>query len=258
MGTRPRAIAAITDNTDFLDPFVVRFIKNRKWIASRFKNLPDRDANELLHAKAIKYDGKKQELVITLLNGVEVPPRYLSSGQQELLYLILIINYLKQTSFNIEYSPISFSARTSIYIEEPEAHLFPKNQKAILEFITDAFRVLKDDRKRNDRFFITTHSPYILNVINNMLYKGHIMEETNKCSDETKKHRMQTQIKKLGFPHLAADEISAHFIQKNVVSMINVSESGLYLYEDMIEKINADIDGDYKNVKDLLRQFKEI
>ena len=251
-----RVIAAITDNTDFLDPFVVRFIKIRKWIEHQFKNMSsedifDEDMTEILHAKSIRYD-EKQGLQITLLNGCEISPLYLSSGQQELLYLILLMDYLKQTSIGSEYNPINFSNRTSVYIEEPEAHLFPQNQKAALEYIAKTFRLFKDKRKRSDRFFITTHSPYVLNIINNMLKKGYLIRQANECADGTQKRQIQNAIEKINFSHLDIGEVSAHFIQKNVKDMINDREKDAYIYEQMIENISLSIANDCNNINELL------
>jgi len=67
---------------------------------------------------------------------------------------------------------------------------------------------------------------------------------------------MLNEISNLTFPHLTVDEISAHFIKKEVDSMINESENGAYLYEEMIEKITQKINDDYNKVRDLIRQFK--
>jgi len=250
-----RAIATITDNTDFMDPFVNRFIKTRKWFEKNQKNIVDKDINRILRSTNIRYDDK-QGLVVTLQNGCDITPQFLSSGQQELLYLTLMINHLIQTVFNIEDSPVSYTTRTSIYIEEPEAHSFPQNQKATMEYIVKAFRLFKESRKRNDRFFITTHSPYVLNVINNMLYKGHLIKEVENCSDNTKKTLIQSDIEKLDFSHLAADEISANFINNKVSNMVNNSKNGVYLYESMIEEISKKIDDDFENVKNLVRELE--
>ena len=49
-------------------------------------------------------------------------------------------------------------------IEEPEAHLYPEAQKYISEMIALAAN------KDGNNVIITTHSPYILSSINNLLY----------------------------------------------------------------------------------------
>jgi predicted ATPase len=53
-----------------------------------------------------------------------------------------------------------------VFIEEPEAHLFPVAQKQIVELMCFMSNSL------NTNFIITTHSPYILTSINNFIYAG--------------------------------------------------------------------------------------
>jgi predicted ATPase len=68
----------------------------------------------------------------------------------------------------------------SIYLEEPSAHLFPKEQKLLIEIIVSLFRKQIESGRC---FFITTHSPYILNVINNILEKGCLKETIDSLDD---------------------------------------------------------------------------
>ena len=260
-----RAIAAIASPLDIPDPYFQNFINNLKpFVLSTESSLSDENVNKILHLNEIilKKDKDPNKRAIEALNhdGKKVTPLEFSSGQQELIYLLLCIKIFSRTIF-IDYQTISIS------IEEPSAHLFPNEQKETIEYIVRAFRELQNlyhginrnnpNGKQRVRFFISTHSPYVLNVINNMLKKGHLIEKTDNCSDENKKKLMQEEIEKLAFPHLNVAEISAHFIQKEVSSMINESENGAYLYEKMIEEISQKIDDDYNQVRDLLRRFKE-
>jgi len=64
--------------------------------------------------------------------------------------------------------------------------------------------MLKDSSNKKPRFFITTHSPYTLNVINNILFKGKIIRDHP--------DQIENINKKIRFPHLFHDEISAYFI----------------------------------------------
>lgn len=50
-------------------------------------------------------------------------------------------------------------------VEEPEAHLFPEAQKATIELLT-----LTLNNKDENNLIITTHSPYTLTVINNLIF----------------------------------------------------------------------------------------
>lgn len=78
---------------------------------------------------------------------------YSSSGQQEVIWILHLIFLL-----------ILEKKGTFIVIEEPEAHLFPKAQKQIIDLIALLSKL------NNNQIIITTHSPYILSSINNLLY----------------------------------------------------------------------------------------
>ena len=81
-----------------------------------------------------------------------------SSGQQELVWLMNIATYRLNTY-------IRASRRTMFIIEEPETHLYPAAQKKLMELL--AFVA-----NHSQGMFITTHSPYVLGSLNNLLYAG--------------------------------------------------------------------------------------
>jgi len=76
-----------------------------------------------------------------------------SSGQQESLWIL-----------NSIYSSIEQRREWFTIIEEPEAHLYPETQKAITELIS-----LLANQPGN-QVMLTTHSPYILTALNNLIY----------------------------------------------------------------------------------------
>ncbi len=85
---------------------------------------------------------------------------FASSGQQEILWLL-----------NFMYILLLRQEDVFLIIEEPEAHIYPTVQKKIMEFIT-MFTNMQDSG-----VFITTHSPYMLTVANNLYYAGVLSEE---------------------------------------------------------------------------------
>lgn len=83
-----------------------------------------------------------------------------SSGQQEAIRILqdlFIILLDKKNVFRV--------------IEEPEAHLYPVAQKNIVEFIATVIN------NTNSQIVITTHSPYILSVFNNLLYSNMVAKK---------------------------------------------------------------------------------
>jgi len=242
-----RAIAAITDNTDFLDPFIVRFIKTCKSLVRSQEELSDDEINKILHIKKIKYD-KKQGLIITLPNENKILPQYLSSGQQELLYLLLYLSYMKR------HPPYFFSTRTSIFIEEPEAHLFPQGQKEIIEYIVKIFRLFNDEENidnenRSTRFFITTHSPFVLNVVSTMMNRGKLKMELND-SDISKQNCSFSS------PYyFNKGEVSAYSIYEDKKVKPMVSKDETYIHAEKINDISQNIFDEANSVEDELSEI---
>ena len=84
-----------------------------------------------------------------------------SSGQQESIRILqdIFLNILD----NIKVLRI---------LEEPEAHLFPVAQKQLIELL--ALMVNQND---DNQLIITTHSPYVLTVFNNLLFANRVVEK---------------------------------------------------------------------------------
>jgi predicted ATPase len=169
-----RAITAITNNEFQADPLLSRFIRLFKNYTIRRKkdDVKHDSVDTMLKIENITIPDNKsvddREIRITTHDGREISPVELSSGQQELLYFLLLIKYLPDTSFH-------YGKSISVHIEEPSAHLFPQEQKDTIEYIAGMYSSIKSEDTNICRFFITTHSPYILNAINNMLKKGDIL-----------------------------------------------------------------------------------
>lgn len=100
-----------------------------------------------------KYKFENGEEKIYISNDDYVKISFSSSGQQESIWILLLIFYLTLNDI-----------RVFIVIEEPEAHLYPEAQKEILEIIALLANISTNE------VFITTHSPYILSSLNNLIY----------------------------------------------------------------------------------------
>lgn len=62
---------------------------------------------------------------------------------------------------------------SSIIIEEPEQNLFPKTQRDLIYHLLN----LINSKERDHRLLITTHSPFVLNAINNCLM-GYLVKDS--------------------------------------------------------------------------------
>lgn len=76
-----------------------------------------------------------------------------ASGYQSTIPIVLLIKYYNETR----------KKKKTFIIEEPEQNLFPTAQYELIKFFADKI-------KYNNGFLLTTHSPYILSSLNNLMY----------------------------------------------------------------------------------------
>jgi hypothetical protein len=104
-----------------------------------------------------------KQIFLRFDDGRHVKLAQASSGQQEVLPLLLLLAH---------FFSLGRARGRTVYIEEPEAHLFPPTQKQIVEFMARVFRA----RQGKMSLVLTTHSPYILTSINNLLQAGKLYD----------------------------------------------------------------------------------
>lgn len=130
-----------------------------------YRKALDRLLRSILHGRYVSRDG--EDYLIHSKGGRAVHINFASSGQQEVLPLALFLKYIMRKRLLIEDNEVV------VYIEEPEAHLFPQSQKNIVE----ALALLANASTTKYQFIITTHSPYILASFNNLIEAGNVLNE---------------------------------------------------------------------------------
>lgn len=70
-----------------------------------------------------------------------------------------------------------FKKKLTYIIEEPESNLFPINQKRILEFLVKTINTTIGSRTE---IILSTHSPYILTSLNNLIYASRLSERKDR------------------------------------------------------------------------------
>ena len=132
-----RAITAITQSVFDKDALLNRFLRFKgnviNWLNdSEIAGELDR-VKQILRVRKIEIPNEAvvndDKISITLEDGRKISPFDLSSGQQELFYFLLLTNYLPQMGFEFD------NGSRSVFIEEPSAHLFPLEQRNVVEFI---------------------------------------------------------------------------------------------------------------------------
>lgn len=91
-----------------------------------------------------------------------------SSGQQEALPLALLL-------VNLVFAQFAGAVESTLFVEEPEAHLYPSAQREIVHLLAAVTDLTSDSA--SSQYVITTHSPYILSALNNLMYGEQIARE---------------------------------------------------------------------------------
>ena len=141
-----------------------------------------------------------------------------SSGQKEILPLVLTLLWLRERKDK--------HITVALYIEEPEAHLFPETQKKLVNLIAEVYNALKGRL----RLVITTHSPYIITALNNLLYAGYIRDKFKDRKDVAAKLekalRRQEDIPSLGSRIISPSKVAVYEVKRSGTRSI-LDENGL-------------------------------
>ena len=108
----------------------------------------------------VDYFHKDGRDFIRLPSGKDIPINDASTGIQGTITLLTVFDYVIKTSLKKEL----------LVIEEPELNCFPHTQyKLMKHFIENNFNILSNQNHSN-QLLITTHSPYMLTSLNNLIY----------------------------------------------------------------------------------------
>lgn len=179
-----RSVIAL-QNPD-LDPITRRFAGlipwDTKWKAGLLttgRNVVPEIEKEMyrIAGGVVIVDGGK--LFFSASDGLSLPLSLQSSGTQEILPLLNLLNYLAfhQDHFYARAASMKISPQAEvsnysplIYLEEPESHIFPDTQRDLVQL----FAWLASDPILFFDWVITTHSPYVLSVLGDLVKAGKV------------------------------------------------------------------------------------
>ncbi|MBP3776480.1 MAG: ATP-binding protein [Prevotella sp.] len=131
-------------------------------------------------------------------------------------------------------SGITSTRQTCFVIEEPEINIFPETQEALLNYIVSCC----NRREKRHSVTLTTHSPYILAAINNLLLAGKLVQFENL----TKQVEMVT-----GGVYIDPHDLSVYAIENGRLQSLKDSDTGL-ISENYLDSVSDVIAGRFNEL----------
>ncbi len=213
-----------------------------------------------------KYNPNNQGDRIELTNGKEIDFMVTSSGLQSLTPLYIMLRYLtsvyfKEAHANVEENILkknlqdivseecaSLSEKkqgeivekimtphhTDLFIEEPEAHIFPSTQR---DFVYSLVGMLNGRPKHT--CFIATHSPYMMTSFNNVILAGETYAKFKEESEKEKVAELMPKRQTLRF-----DEVEAFEMKEGTIRSIMDKEFRL-ISADALDVASQEIGNDF-------------
>ncbi|WP_048798848.1 AAA family ATPase [Segatella buccae] len=211
-----------------------------------------------------EYNAYNQGDRIKLENGKELDLTVASSGLQALTPLYVMLRYLtseyyKEAHTNVEQDMLRQNLHevvakecagltkgeqqniidtiltphhTDLFVEEPEAHIFPSTQKS---FVYSLVEILNGNVQHT--CFLATHSPYILTAFNNIILAGETMAMSKEKADKVSVIMPKRQT-------LCYDEVAA-FEMSNGRNHSIMDEDFRLISADAIDAASQEISNDF-------------
>jgi energy-coupling factor transporter ATP-binding protein EcfA2 len=235
-----------------IDPIVSEFATTIAWNTNRV-SLSSEDAKRALWEIAAKMveiaggrvEGTSDSPVFVTKDKRRISFPLLSSGTQELLPMFNVLARLasdreKQVVFIKSGEPGSafrrlVRSKKLIYLEEPEAHIFPETQRQLVQL----FAWLSSEPTQDFSWIITTHSPYTLSSFNNLIYAGQLA---------TQKPELKNEISALVPEHFWVEDgsLRAYCIHDGALKSI-LSESGL-IDGEYLDSVSSNIGNEFDSL----------
>lgn len=217
----------------------------------------------------VRYD-KRSHKIIVYNEDYSIPIGVAASGLQSLIPFVSVIHYftmrlfknnqywksdslenkklldnllLKELGYlpdNLEKDDNLMKIHKSIFnscfiaiMEEPEQNLFPNSQKKVVQFLLEKLNTSPDNK-----IIITTHSPYVLETINNCIYAKALSENSIKTDDLVAVNEQ-----------IAYNQVSAYKIVNGCTESIKIDELK-QLDPAEIDSCSVDINNTYSELLD--------
>lgn len=164
---------------------------------------------------------------VKLKNGRTIRLTESSNGIQSTLPLLLAVRFLFEKVGKKKANDIS------IAIEEPELSLFPSTQIELFKYILEMITPL------NYHLTITTHSPYTLTTVNNLIYAYQVGQTKNSVHEIIPEKLWLNPV-----------DVGAWFVENGTVRTI-IDEETMQIKAEEIDKISDILNQEYDKIMDL-------
>ena len=176
-----------------------------------------------------KYSDNEERLYLDESHFIKI--NYTSSGQQETVWI-----------FNILLHLVLYNRKAFIILEEPEAHLYPQAQKDVVELLALVYN-------QANSIFLTTHSPYILGALNNLIYANYLSQKPG---------LKQQVCGVIGERYHVKNDYNAYYLQDGKMqSCIEDEAEGGLIVNEVIDGASVEINELYEKLFDLEYQRGE-
>lgn len=149
---------------------------------------------QLAATGGFSYVNKSGADVLLREDGVETPAFYASSGIQSVMPMDVMANYITErvgqnaslsmherneiskTDNGKSYRRLSYQS-AQLFIEEPEQNLYPESQKLVVMSLVRSLKKALERGAERSMVVLTTHSPYVMSVVNVLLNAAIVVEE---------------------------------------------------------------------------------
>jgi predicted ATPase len=178
----------------------------------------------------IKYSfSNGKDMIIS--KDVIIPLSASASGYQALVPMQLVVEYLSKES------------ALEFVVEEPELNLYPTTQKKLIYYLVDKCT------KLDNQLLLTTHSPYVLSSLNNLLFAYKVAQKHPEQAEEISKI-----IPKESW--LNPEDFAAYFVADGTVKSITSPITGL-IAENELDGVSEDITDEFNALMEIYRTQNE-
>lgn len=157
-----------------------------------------------------QYAGGEERLFVNDHQYVKL--NYSSSGQQEVIWILNLLFY-----YMLE------NRKIYLILEEPESHLYPEAQSRVAEAMAIFLNA-------GNHMLVTTHSPYILGSINNLMYAGMLSKKAAEAVEKIIVKERQMHV----------EDTMAYYVKEGILNNI-MDDSEPLIQNSVIDGISIEI-----------------